>query len=87
DFVKQFTRDLVNGDVSSLDQIRWHFEGKALGKRAFSNEDKQRLLAEIEKIEFQDERKVLSKLQVPNLDKAMLFKSIEQNFDGIFKII
>ncbi|MGI2029574.1 hypothetical protein [Endozoicomonas acroporae] len=57
DFVKQFTRDLVNGDVSSLDQIRWHFEGKTLGKKVFTGEDKRKLLEELGKIEFDDKAK------------------------------
>ena len=83
DFVKQFTRDLVNGDVRSLDQIRWHFEGKALGKKAFTEADKQRLLEEIERIEFDDKFMKFDGVKT----KKTLLSAIENNFDNIFKLI
>ncbi|MGI2030493.1 hypothetical protein, partial [Endozoicomonas acroporae] len=76
--------DLVNGDVSSLDQIRWHFEGKALGKKVFTDEDRQQLLAELKKldtssIDFNKFEKIS--------DREVLFNKLTANFDDIFKII
>ncbi|MGI2030496.1 hypothetical protein, partial [Endozoicomonas acroporae] len=75
--------DLVNGDVSSLDQIRWHFEGKALGKKVFTGEDKRKLLEELGKIEFDDKFMKFSGVKT----KKTMLSTIEKNFDNIFKLI
>ncbi len=76
-FKDQFAKDLANGNVTSVDQIRWKFDGKKV-----SDLPRDDFLDSIESIDIAPD--TLRKLGFNN--KGELLTYIDSNFDNIFSI-
>ena len=76
-FNDQFVKDLLNGDVKRLSQIKWTFDGEKIKKAD--------LEARKNRIKTLDIPPAASaKFNLKTIDK--LKKEIERNFDNIFQV-
>jgi len=80
-FAEQFLKDLTNKDVTSLDQIKWIFDGKKNPANFKTN-----MLHAIDNLLLTDD---LAKKFIPNNPNANINKLkdlLEVKFDQIFKL-
>uniref|UniRef100_UPI0039A45010 hypothetical protein n=1 Tax=Ornithobacterium rhinotracheale TaxID=28251 RepID=UPI0039A45010 len=76
-------KDLSNKDVTSLDQLKWIFDGQ----KAPAN-FKEKMIKAIEDLDIKDKKiaeKFLPDVRKPNTE--LLKKEIKTRFEEIFKVI
>ncbi|MFA0961870.1 hypothetical protein AB9P05_08675 [Roseivirga sp. BDSF3-8] len=80
-FADQFVKDLKLTDVTSLDQLKWVFDGKKV-----SSLTKSDFMEVLENANISDEeaRKLVKNIDNPTADD--LLDLIEANFDEIFQV-
>ena len=94
-FNDQFVKDLLNGDVEDLSQIKWIFDGKKIldGKKIPAGSDFKKEMTNAIKAVFKnsDNEDALKKaakkiLKNTKATKESLENAIIANFDEIFKL-